>query len=271
MRATSGSSPLHVLVWGGIDDLAQALHDAPDILPKLRVYFIGGPNKMWSVDAYNYIEQHHPALWIIEANATYRGWFTGGNQAGEWGNSAFVAAHVAASWRSRRSVCDAARGYDQDGRQSVCRLPAARHSRRSVPARVGWEVCAHLGRKKTVFDRLTTRADEVEVFGVVEFSLPVPAGMSREHSARMVFDGRIPAIAANDGRVLRFRFSPRDAKVWPYLVHSDFSALDGQTGAFTAVPPPASERAALQRCIPTGGSTMPILPAPKVFIRARKA
>ena len=42
--------PLYVLVWGGIDDLAQALHDAPDILPKLRVYFIGGPNKMWSVE-----------------------------------------------------------------------------------------------------------------------------------------------------------------------------------------------------------------------------
>ena len=52
--------PLHVLVWGGIEDLAQALHDAPDILPKLRVYFIGGPNKKWSVDAYNYIEQNHP-------------------------------------------------------------------------------------------------------------------------------------------------------------------------------------------------------------------
>ena len=54
-----------------------------------------GPNKMWSVDAYNYIEEHHPTLWIVEANATYRGWFTGGNQSGDWGNTAFVAAHVA--------------------------------------------------------------------------------------------------------------------------------------------------------------------------------
>src|SRR5687767_6911003 len=36
--------PLHVIVWGGIEDLAQALHDAPDILSKLRVYYIGGPN-----------------------------------------------------------------------------------------------------------------------------------------------------------------------------------------------------------------------------------
>ena len=32
--------PLYVLVWGGIKDVAQAPHDAPDVLPKLRVYFI---------------------------------------------------------------------------------------------------------------------------------------------------------------------------------------------------------------------------------------
>ena len=86
--------PLWVLVWGGIEDLAQALHDAPDILPKLRVYFIGGPNKMWSVDAYDYIETHHPSLWMIEANSTYRGWFVGGDQSGDWGNQAFATAHA---------------------------------------------------------------------------------------------------------------------------------------------------------------------------------
>ena len=87
--------PLHLLVWGGIEDLAQALHDAPDILPKLRVYFVGGPNKMWSVDAYDYIERAHPKLWIIESNATYRGWFTGGRQDGPWGNTAFVSQRLA--------------------------------------------------------------------------------------------------------------------------------------------------------------------------------
>jgi Protein of unknown function (DUF1593) len=87
--------PLHVLGWGGIEDLAQALHDAPDILPKLRVYYIGGPNKKWGPDAYQYIATNHPKLWIIEANATYRGWFTGGNQKGQWGNREFVKRHVA--------------------------------------------------------------------------------------------------------------------------------------------------------------------------------
>ena len=83
--------PLWVVVWGGIDDLAQALHDAPDILPKLRVYFIGGPNKMWSADAFTIISNSSiRPLWMIEANATYRGWFTGGDQTGEWNNTAFV-------------------------------------------------------------------------------------------------------------------------------------------------------------------------------------
>ena len=82
-------------MWGGIEDLAQALHDAPDILPKLRVYWIGGPNKKWSPDAYQYIVENHPELQIIENNATYRGWFVGGNQTGQWGNTSFVEAHVA--------------------------------------------------------------------------------------------------------------------------------------------------------------------------------
>lgn len=81
--------PLNVLIWGGIEDLAQALHDAPDILPKLRVHFIGGPNKKWSVNAYQYIVKNHPKLWMIESNATYRGWFVGGNQLGEWSNKSF--------------------------------------------------------------------------------------------------------------------------------------------------------------------------------------
>jgi len=66
-------SPLYVLVWGGLDDVAQALHDAPDIVPNIRVYWIGGPNKKWSVNSYVYIVSHFPELWFIENNASYRG------------------------------------------------------------------------------------------------------------------------------------------------------------------------------------------------------
>lgn len=62
--------------------------------------------------------------------------------------------------------------------------------------------------------------------------------MTREHTAQMLFDNRIPALATRDGESLRFRFSPRDAKVWPYVVRSSFAPLDGLAGRFTAVAPP---------------------------------
>ena len=250
-RATEGSDwivkaarrddprPLWVLVWGGIDDLAQALHDAPDILPKLRVYFIGGPNKMWSVDAYHYIEQRHPALWIIEANATYRGWFTGGNQSADLGNAAFAPAHIAG-----RGALGAFFMTQLGGTIKMGDSPSVGyllHGTPEDPSQPGWGgrfVRLWDGRQST-FDRLTTAADRAEAFGVVEFSIPVPPGLPPDHKTEMVFDGRIPAPAASDGRLLRFRFSPRDAKVWPYVIRSTFPGLDGRTGSFTAVPPPA--------------------------------
>src|SRR5574344_775994 len=65
--------PLWVLVWGGLEDLAQALHDAPDIAHNIHVYWIGGPNKKWSINAYSYIVNKFPYLWFIENNTSYRG------------------------------------------------------------------------------------------------------------------------------------------------------------------------------------------------------
>jgi len=231
--------PLWLLVWGGIDDLAQALHDAPDILPKLRVYFIGGPNKMWSVEAYDYIERQHPGLWMIEANQTYRGWFTGGNQAGEWGNAEFVARHIAG-----RGALGGFFATQLGGSLKMGDSPSVGyllHGTPADPSRPGWggQFVRVWDGRKTVFARKTTAADAAEAFGVVEFALPAPAEMRAGQTARMLVDGRIPAAGARDGDVVRFRFSPRDAKVWPYVIHSDAAGLDGLSGQFTAAAPPA--------------------------------
>jgi hypothetical protein len=227
--------PLWVLVWGGLEDLAQALHDAPDIREKLRVYFIGGPNKMWSVDAYAYLEREHPGLWMIEANSTYRGWFVGGNQTGNWGNATFVAENVAGRGALGEFFTAQLKGTLKMGDSpSVVHVL---HGGAEEPAAGGWggKFVRVWDGRTTVFPRLTTEADTAEAFGVVEFALPVPAGMSAEATTRVVFDNRIPAAVENDGRFLRFRFSPRDAKVWTYVIRSDHAALEGVTGAFTAV------------------------------------
>ena len=233
--------PLHVLVWGGIEDLAQALHDAPEILPKLRVYWIGGPNKKWSVDAYNYIELQHPRLWMIEANATYRGWFVGGNQKGEWGNQEFVAQHIADHGAMGRYFSQHLKGTIKMGdTPSLARLLKGDANDPEQPSWGGRFVRIWDGRK-TIFERLTTEVDQAEVFGVTEFVLPKPVGYTSKNTAEMIFNSGVPTSAGvieNDH--LRFRFSARDAKVWSYVIKSDFAALDGQSGSFNAVPPPSS-------------------------------
>ncbi len=234
--------PLYLLVWGGIEDLAQALHDAPEILPKLRVYMIGGPNKMWSVDAYQYIAEHHPELWIIEANATYRGWFTGGNQQGEWGNQMFVSSHIAG-----KGALGSYFATHLGGKIKMGDTPSVAWLLRGTPddpSQLSWGgtfVRIWDGRR-TVFNRLTTEADQVEVFGVVEFALSVPKGLSHLNTVRVVFDNRISAVCSIEGEVLRFRFSPRDAKVWPYVIHSENPGLDGWSGEFAAVLPTVERR-----------------------------
>lgn len=40
--------------------MAQALHDAPDIARRIRVYWIGGPNKKWSLNSYVCIVENFP-------------------------------------------------------------------------------------------------------------------------------------------------------------------------------------------------------------------
>ncbi len=230
--------PLHLLVWGGLEDLAQALHDAPDILPKLRVYFVGGPNKMCSVDAYDYIERAHPKLWIIESNATYRGWFTGGRQDGPWGNTAFVAQRLAGRGALGNYFATHLKGTIKMGdTPSVARLI---HGAPEYPSQPGWGgryVRIWDGRKSN-FQRLTTEADQAEVFGVVEYAIPAPAGLTAQHKIRVMLDNRVPRPVTLDANKLHFRFSPRDAKQWMFRFESDFAPIHNVTAKFTSVPPP---------------------------------
>lgn len=70
------AQPLWILVWGGLEDVAQALHDAPEIKNKIKIYWIGGPNKKWSANSYSYIVKNFPNLWFIENNASYYSFFS---------------------------------------------------------------------------------------------------------------------------------------------------------------------------------------------------
>lgn len=257
-RATEGSDwivqcarrddprPLHVLVWGGIEDLAQALHDAPDILPKLRVYFIGGPNKKWSPDACHYLATHHPGLWIIESNSSYYGWFVGGNHAGDLGAEAFAGAHAAGRGALGEFF---AHGISFEGRKrsslKMGDTPTVAWLLRgepSIPFQPGWggRYVRAWARPYARFDRLTTAADQIEHCGILELVLPLGGGTPAQPEARMIVENQALIGHIDGAGAIRFRFCPKEAKLYRYTIRGNVPALDGRTGEITVVSSPPS-------------------------------
>jgi len=86
--------PLYVIVWGSITDVAQAVHADPSIKKKLRVYSIGSWNTRQDPRARDYLFTHHPDLWWIENDTTFRGMYMGGLQQNDLGNRSFPAQHI---------------------------------------------------------------------------------------------------------------------------------------------------------------------------------
>jgi hypothetical protein len=228
--------PLHVLVWGGIEDLAQSLHDAPDILPKLRVYWIGGPNKKWAPDAYQYVVENHPKLWIIESNATYRGWFTGGNQSGQWGNRAFVSQHIAGKGALGDFFVSKKGDVKMGDTPSVGWLLQGTPG---DPASPGWggSYVRAWERPYLHFDHLPRKEDRMEIFGILELVLPLGDEVPAQPEAVLAVDNqKLTGHAPGDGS-MRFRFCPKSADTFGFKIQSNVSALDGKTGGITAYLP----------------------------------
>jgi len=84
------TDPLWVLVWGSITDVAQAVHHAPEIKQKIRIYSIGSWNTRQDPMARDYLYKNHKDLWWIENDHTFRGMYKGGYQEDKYGNKSFV-------------------------------------------------------------------------------------------------------------------------------------------------------------------------------------
>jgi hypothetical protein len=97
--------PLWVLVWGSLTDVAQALHDDPSIADKIRIYYIGSSNTTNDPESrdfvFNGLADQWPRLWWIEngllprySRDTFRGYYQGGDQRGEWERTAFIEQNI---------------------------------------------------------------------------------------------------------------------------------------------------------------------------------
>jgi hypothetical protein len=232
--------PLHVLVWGALEDVAQALHDAPDILPKLRVYYIAGPNKKWGPDAYQYVASRHPELWIIETNSTYRGYFAGGNQEGDWSNAGFVKRHVAGKGALGTYFAEHLGGVIKMGD-----TPSVNWLLRGTPGEPSWpnwggQFVRAWDRPYANFNRLTTTEDRIEIFGILELVLPLGPDAPAKPEGRMIVTNQSLVGHPDGNGNLRFRFCPRDPKVFSYDIQSNAPGLNGQKGQITAYLPKPS-------------------------------
>jgi hypothetical protein len=233
------AQPLWVLVWGGIDDLAQALHDAPDITDKLRVYFIAGPNKKWSADAYQYVARNFPNLWMIEANSTYSGWFIDNNQEGDLGNAGFYEKFIRGNGAMGKDFGNYYKGAVKMGDTPT--VAYLLHGDPEKPAGQSWggSFVPLKYSSRRVFNRQTTLTDQVPVFGLVEWVMQGP-DQGPAHDKPVLWlevDGqKFEGYYEGNGRY-RARFVPKKAGEWNYLITSPVAAIHGQKGQFTSVGP----------------------------------
>lgn len=167
------SRPLYVLVWGCLEDVAQALHDAPDIAPMLRVYWIGGPNKKWGVNAYCYIIKNFPNLWMIENNSTYRGFIYDSKNKDKYNSGYFETFIRDAGYLGR----DFAAYYE--GNPKLGDTPSLLYMMNGDPTNPeqqswGGRFVRCNRTPRTVFHGATTAKDTVQVNSIIEWNLRGP-------------------------------------------------------------------------------------------------
>ena len=165
--------PLYVLVWGCLEDVAQALHDAPDIAEKIRVYWIGGPNKKWGVNGYCYIVEHFPNLWMIENNTTYRAFIYDSKNKDKY-NMGFFETFIKDSGNLGRDFAAYYKGNPKLG--DTPSLLYMMHGNPTQPEQQSWGgkfvKCSRTPR--SVFYGATTATDTAQICGIIEWQLRGP-------------------------------------------------------------------------------------------------
>lgn len=224
--------PVYVLVWGTLEDVAQALHDAPDIADRIRVYWIGGPNKKWGVNSYTYVARNFPDLWMIENNASYRGMISDRKISDDYNANyydTFIkgAGHLGADFKQYYG-----------GLVKMGDTPSLLYMMDGDPADPEGESWGGSFERisespYTVFTRNTTDKDTVAVYSVMEFRFDGPvladSCIGRKFftftADRQDWDG-----VYTGGGKFAVRYSPKQPAILKYETSSDIKELDGHRG-----------------------------------------
>jgi len=234
-RRDSGR-PLWILAWGALEDIAQALHDAPDIVDKIRVYWIGGPNKKWGCNAYAYIASNFPDLWMIENNASYRGFIADNKDSGEW-QAGYYGKHIAEAGHLGKDFINYYHGVVKMGDTPA--LLYMMDGDPDDPARPNWG-----GRFRPmksspyrIFQGVTDSTDTIPVYGIMELRFALPEAAKTGGRPDIPFKLLIDKQEWNGAYLDDYaavRYSPKAPATLGYVIISDIPELNGIEGAITA-------------------------------------
>lgn len=228
--------PLWVLVWGGLEDLAQALHDAPEIENKIRVLWIGGPNKKWSANSYAYIAEHFPNLWFIENNSSYYGLFSNNNEPDSVKTTDYYDKHIQGAGHLGKDFKNYYNGNIKMGDTPT--LLYMMDGNPNNPMRESWggsfEKTNHSSR--VVYNRVTTEKDTVAYCTIVEFHFKGPIINIPSDSAcfwmETAYNKEVqkwPGYYLGNGEYA-IKYAPKKAEILTYKFTSDIPNFPLQEG-----------------------------------------
>ncbi|MEI6945638.1 nucleoside hydrolase-like domain-containing protein [Paraflavisolibacter sp. H34] len=230
------SQPLWVLVWGGLEDVAQALHDAPEIKTKIKIYWIGGPNKKWSANSYAYIVEHFPDLWFIEDNSSYYGFFSNNGMPDSVKTTNYYDRHIQGAGHMGKAFKNYYGGNVKAG--DTPSLLYMMDGDPNNPMKESWggsfEKFDHSPR--ILFHRNTTLADTVTVCSVLEFhfqgpkiNIPADSACFTLSVKAGIGEQKWDGYYRGDGDYV-VRYIPKQSETLSYTVTSPIAGFRKQSG-----------------------------------------
>lgn len=233
------TQPLWILAWGGLNDVAQALHDAPEITKNIKVYWIGGPNKKWSVQSYLYIAENFPNLWMIEANSTYRGWIIDTDASDDFKKQTFFEKYI-----NHKGALGTDFGNYYGGAIKMGDTPSLAYllnGDASNPTTESWGGSFTKLPYSAVrrYNRHTTISDTIPTYSVIEWTFKSDekndTTVNRELWMKIA-NQRINGFYTQNG-IYKVRFIPKKIGSWTYEINCSSEQLNGLKGAFISSNP----------------------------------
>ncbi|WP_312395067.1 nucleoside hydrolase-like domain-containing protein [Chryseobacterium sp.] len=230
--------PLWILVWGGLEDVAQALHDAPEIQKNIKVFWIGGPNKKWSANSYAYIVANFPDLWFVESNSSYYGFFSDHTE-NDISNKNYYKNYInEAGFLGKDFKANRYRGNVKMG--DTPSLLYMMDGDPNNPEKESWGGSYEKFTRspRTIYERNLTLKDTVAVFSIAELRFKGPKLTIDQDKPcfKMVVKAKIgeqswDGYYVGDGNYA-LRYIPKQTETINYEIRSDIKELDKQSGQF---------------------------------------